>query len=247
MDLERPLTFLDFEATSTEPSQARIFQASILRVGKEKETWYTHLFDPWENIPDQIEELTGISEEDVMDKPTFNEEAENVVSLVEGADLCGHNLEEYDLPLLKKELRRTGHEMPSHGVVLDTLQLHRELASGKLEFLAEALLGIDPDDMHDARKDVTVTRRLLRKQEDLFDLSDTPEEIVENDLTTYIDEGEKFELQDDGTVVFCFGKHYDHTLEEVAENNHEYIDWMLSEGQYDSLGTHIEPHLQKIS
>lgn len=246
MDLQRPLTFLDFEATSTEPRKARIFQASILRVESEEEISYTQLYDPWQGIPDHIEELTGITEEDVAGKPDFKEHAGKVAELVDGADLCGHNIKEYDFPLLKKELRRTGHEMPEHGEVLDTLEIHRDLASGKLEFLAEALLGLDPGEMHDAQRDVEITRQLLNRQRELFGLSETPEKIIEEDLTDYLDEDNKFELQDDDTVVFKFGKHYNHTLESVAENDSNYIDWMLEDDQYDSLGTYIEPYLQTI-
>lgn len=245
MTPNRPLVFLDLEATSTDPEQARIFQVSILRVDPSgEETAYDQLFDPWEEIPDHIEELTGITTDQVTGKPSFSEKASAIAALVGGSDVCGHNIKEYDLPLLKKELRRSGNEMPEIETVLDTLQVHREFRSASLEFLAEVYLGLDTEDMHDASKDIEVTKALLEKQHELFELSDTPEDIVEEDLTTYLDDGEKFELRDDDTVVFWFGKHYGETLEEVIDMDYDYIDWMLSPSQYEDLGSHIDPYIE---
>ena len=72
LNLTKPLVVLDLETTGLDIVNDRIFQLSYIKVypdGKEeRENIY---FNPQKPIPQEVIELTGTTNEDVADKPTF--------------------------------------------------------------------------------------------------------------------------------------------------------------------------------
>jgi len=246
LSLDRPLVSLDLEATSTDPENARIFQLAAIRhePGGSK-TKYDQIFDPVVVIPDHVEELTGITEEDVGGKPMLTERIGEIKSLIEGADLIGHNIREYDLPLLRAAFNRCGKDFPppKGRTVLDTMVIEQELSSLSLESLYRLYEGKELEGSHRASKDAKAVLDVLSGQSDVFGISGlTPQEIEDNVLDTYLDPSRNFLKKENG-IVFQFGKHYGETLSDVLAEDRSYIDWMLTPDNYDDLGAYIEPYL----
>ena len=77
----------DVETTGLSASQNRITEISLIKiyngefVGK-----YTTLINPQQHIPREITQLTGITNEDVFNKPTFEQVANEIVSFISGED-----------------------------------------------------------------------------------------------------------------------------------------------------------------
>jgi len=246
LSLERPLVSLDLEATSTDPENARVFQLAAIRheLGGGK-TKYDQMFDPVVVIPDHVEELTGITEKDVGEKPMLTERIGEIKSLIEGADLIGHNIRKYDLPLLRAAFNRCGEDFPppEDRVVLDTMVIEQELSSLSLESLYRLYKGKELENSHRADEDAKAVLDVLSGQSEVFGIGGlTPREIEDNVLDTYLDPSRNF-LKENNQIIFQFGKHYGDTLSDVQARDQSYINWMMHPDNYDDLGTYVEPHL----
>ena len=123
---------------------------------------YTTFLHPEQTIPPFISNLTGITDEDVAEAPTFTACADHIVDLFKDSYLIAHNVP-FDLGFLNAELKASGRK-PLSNPSIDTVELARILypdAPGyKLGQLA-AYLEIEHDDPHRALSDAFVTAKLF--------------------------------------------------------------------------------------
>ena len=109
LNLTKPLVIFDLETTGLDIVKARIIQLSYIKVHPDgREERGDMLLNPEEHIPQFVTDLTGISDEDVKDKPTFKQVAANLATLFGGSDFGGFNSNGYDIPLLAEEFLRAG-------------------------------------------------------------------------------------------------------------------------------------------
>ena len=72
LNLTKPLVIFDLETTGLDLVKDRIIQISYIKVYPDgKEERGNELINPEKHIEPIITQLTGISDEDVKDKPTF--------------------------------------------------------------------------------------------------------------------------------------------------------------------------------
>lgn len=90
------------------------------------------LLNPKRSIPQHVSAIHGITNDKVIDKPTFNKVANRVIEFVKGAKLIAHNAS-FDLSFLNHELAQCGYnKLQSYcNQVIDTLQLARSNYKGK--------------------------------------------------------------------------------------------------------------------
>ena len=109
LKLKRPIVFFDLETTGVAVVNDRIVEISILKIHpngeEESHTWRVN---PEMAIPEESSAIHGIYDADVADKPTFNELAHRIHSLVKDSDLAGYNSNKFDIPLLAEEFLRAG-------------------------------------------------------------------------------------------------------------------------------------------
>ena len=74
--------------------------------GEEKRVNLT--INPLIPIPQFVTELTGFSDADVADKPSFKELAPQLAEEFKGCDLAGYNSNNFDIPMLCEEFLRAG-------------------------------------------------------------------------------------------------------------------------------------------
>jgi DNA polymerase-3 subunit epsilon len=247
LHLQRPLVFLDLEATGTDPQEARIIQIALQRFvpadeGATLDEALDLLVDPETAIPDEVTELTGIAPEDVRGQPPFAEQVDRLSSLLTDADLAGYNAIAYDVPLLEAEFERVGRTLPSpdNRVVLDPYRLEQVLRPRTLTALYERYTGAPLEDAHDAMADVQAAGTVLQHQLADHDLDATPAELADLTRGDYLDDGRKLK-QDGETVVVCFGKHNGKTLRELRSDHPDYFEWMYD--TIDDLRPHIDDAL----
>ena len=90
--LQRPVVFLDLEATGVDHQRDRIIEISLLRIQSDPvsiEAPRTWRVDPQQRIPTEASEIHGIVNEDLVGCPTFPQIAGQIAELLEGADLAG--------------------------------------------------------------------------------------------------------------------------------------------------------------
>lgn len=247
LHLERPLVFLDLEATGTDPQDARIIQIALQRFipapdGAALDETMDLLVDPQTDIPASVTELTGIAPSDVQGKPPFAEQVDRLVALLDDADLAGYNAIAYDIPLLKAEFERMGQALPGppDRVVIDPYRLEQVLRPRTLTALYERYVGEPLTDAHDALTDVKAAGLVLQHQLSDHDISATPAELADLARGDYLDDGRKLREDDDGVVV-CFGKHSGKTLRELQADYPDYFEWMYE--TIDELRPHIDAAL----
>ena len=76
LNLQKPLVIFDLETTGLDMVNDRVIQLSYIKVYPDgKEIRGDMLINPEKHIPELVEQLTGIKDADVADKPTFKQVA----------------------------------------------------------------------------------------------------------------------------------------------------------------------------
>lgn len=249
LHLERPLVFLDLEATGTDPQEARVIQIALQRFvptaeGATLDRQMNRLVNPQTEVPISVSELTGITTADVRDEPPFDALVDELSPLLADADLAGYNAIAYDVPLLQAEFDRSGYSLPgpTDRVVIDPYRLEQVLRPRTLTALYERYTGNTLEDAHDALADVTAAGVVLQRQLAEHDIQATPAALAKRARGNYLDDGRK--LKRDGEAVrVCFGKHSGKTIRELQSEHPDYFDWMYR--TIDELRPHLDEAMKE--
>lgn len=165
--LETEFIVCDVETTGLSPSANRITEIALIKVlnGEITERFST-LVNPGQHIPLEITRLTGISNEDVFNKPAFEEIAPLAQSFFSpGTDkqvvFAGHNAS-FDYKFLQHSFARTGTFFDMKVLCTCKLarRLLRRLRSKSLVNVA-SYFGIKFDRHHRAYDDALATAKIL--------------------------------------------------------------------------------------
>lgn len=127
---------LDTETTGLEVERGhRLIEVALVelvdrRLSGREWRWY---INPGRPVDEGAFAVHGISDEFLADKPRFSDIADELLGLIEGAELIIHNAS-FDLGFLDAEIRRidqTARVVRERADVLDTLALARELHPGQ--------------------------------------------------------------------------------------------------------------------
>lgn len=124
-ELPEKLAFIDIETSGNSPQYDRIIEIGILRVenGKLVNTFST-LLNPGMYVSPFIENLTGITREELEKAPTFDEIISTVRDLLDDCIFVAHNAR-FDYGFLKNEFKR--YEVTYNAKNLCTVKLSRFL------------------------------------------------------------------------------------------------------------------------
>src|SRR5918997_4470557 len=149
--LERPLAVIDLETTGTDPKCDRIIEVSALKLAPGGEADHrTRRVNPGVPIPPEATAVHGITDDDVADSPTFRAIAPGLARYLDGCDLAGFNVLNFDLRLLVAEYNRAGMTFPVAGRrVVDACKIFhkrepRDLAAAYCPLPPEAITAPSP-------------------------------------------------------------------------------------------------------
>lgn len=124
----------DVEATSTHIATAELLQigAVIVEHGRMTERVFSCFVRPShrEAISPEVQRITGISWKDVEDAPAPGEALAAFLAFVGDTPLAGHNIDAYDLPLIRRLCGELGLPDPPR-FSIDTLKIQRRLHPGE--------------------------------------------------------------------------------------------------------------------
>ncbi len=148
----------DIETTGFSPSNNRIIEIGAVKVSEGQIVErFSEFINPREPIPFEIEKLTGINDEMVMNVPGIEEVLPRFLAFSEGAVMVAHNAG-FDMSFIYANARQLG--LPLKKTVVDTVGLARvllpELNKYKLDVVAKAL-HISLENHHRAVDDAEAT------------------------------------------------------------------------------------------
>jgi DNA polymerase-3 subunit epsilon len=171
--LEVPIAFLDVETTGRDPQKDRVIELGII-VGTfgtiDKPERHGWLINPGVPVSAESSAVHGITDADLVGKPTFQEIAPLVLAALEGRVPAAYNAE-FDRSFLLAELERAGvrPDAPPPAVRRDIVwldpltfarELYKEEESRALGEMA-ARLGIQLENAHRATDDAEAALRVL--------------------------------------------------------------------------------------
>jgi DNA polymerase-3 subunit epsilon len=190
LNLTKPLVVFDLETTGLDLVKARIIQISYIKVYPDgKEERENKLINPEEPIPPFITQLTGVTDDDVKDQPTFKEIAPKLAETFTGCDFAGFNSNGYDIPLLAEEFLRAGVDFDfTKCRMIDAMNIFRKMERRNLASAYKFYCGrkMEEDfEAHRADQDTEATYRVLMGELDKYAPGadpDEPEKVLENNM-----------------------------------------------------------------
>ena len=191
LNLKKPLIVFDLEATGLDLVNDRIIQLSYIKVfpdGQEERKTYN--INPGKSIPQEVAELTGISNDDVKDSPRFAELANQLSAEMKGCDFAGYNSNHFDIPLLAEEFLRAGIDFDfSKCRLIDAQTIFHKMERRNLAAAYKFFCGRKMEDdfvAHRADNDTEATYRVLMGELDMYnpETQEDSERHLENDMDT---------------------------------------------------------------
>lgn len=230
LNLTKPLVFFDLETTGINIATDRIVEISILKVHPDgKEEKYTQRVNPIVEIPKEVSEIHGITNEDVLNEPTFKEIASKVAEMIKGCDLAGFNSNRFDIPLLAEEMLRVDVDFDMKNRLSIDVQTifhkkeERTLSAGYKFYCDKDLI-----DAHSAEADTMATFEILKAQISKYeDLENNTKALSEFSTQRKRADFAGFLLYDEsGEEIFSFGKYKGRKVTEILDENPGYYAWI---------------------
>lgn len=243
LNLTRPLLFFDIESTGLNIPNDSIIELSFVKVfpdGKEEvKTWK---IKPWDYekqcqrpIDPSASKVNGITDDMLVDCPTFYEVADEVAEWLKDSDLAGFNSTKFDLPMLAEEFERVELAGKKLNVdlhspkMVDVQNIYHTMEPRNLKAAYRFYCGgEDFDNAHTAEADTLATYAVLKGQLDKYG------DALKNDVNTLSSFGNKKSIDfagyliqgDDGDAVINFGKFKGKKARDVYNTERSYFSWI---------------------
>lgn len=243
LNLTRPLLFFDIESTGLNIPNDSIIELSFVKVfpdGKEEvKTWK---IKPWDYekqcqrpIDPSASKVNGITDDMLVDCPTFYEVADEIADWLKDSDLAGFNSTKFDLPMLAEEFERVelaGNKLnvDLHSPkMVDVQNIYHTMEPRNLKAAYRFYCGgEDFDNAHTAEADTLATYAVLKGQLDKYG------DALKNDVNALSSFGNKKSIDfagyliqgDDGDAVINFGKFKGKKARDVYSTERSYFSWI---------------------
>lgn len=189
LNLTRPLIVFDLETTGLDFIRDRIIQISYIKVSPDGTEERENLFvNPEKPIPHEVVELTGITNDDVKDAPTFKALAPQLSEKFKGCDFAGYNSNHFDIPMLAEEFLRAGIDFDFSKVrLIDAQTIFHKMERRNLAAAYKFYYGRKMEEdftAHRADEDTEATYRVLMGELDKYapGMQEEPDRVLENDM-----------------------------------------------------------------
>ena len=243
LNLQRPLLFFDIESTGLNIPSHSIIELSFVKIlpgGEQRiKTWK---IKPWDYlkqcqrpIDPQASKVNGVTDDMLVDCPTFFEVADEVASWLVDSDLAGFNSAKFDLPMLAEEFERVKLAGKDLNVdlhspkMVDVQNIYHAMEPRNLKAAYRFYCGgEDFENAHTAEADTIATYEVLKGQLDRYP------DVLKNDVASLASYANKRAVDFAGLIVrneagepvVNFGKHKGKTVREVFNTERSYFRWI---------------------
>ena len=243
LNLQRPLLFFDIESTGLNIPCDSIIELSFVKIlpgGEQRiKTWK---IKPWDYlnqrqrpIDPQASKVNGVTDDMLVDCPTFFEVADEVASWLVDSDLAGFNSAKFDLPMLAEEFERVKLAGKDLNVdlhspkMVDVQNIYHAMEPRNLKAAYRFYCGgEDFENAHTAEADTLATYEVLKGQLDRYP------DVLKNDVASLASYANKRAVDFAGLIVrneagepvVNFGKHKGKTVREVFNTERSYFRWI---------------------
>jgi DNA polymerase III subunit epsilon len=234
IQLTKPLAFFDLETTGLDVTNDRIIEIAILKMNPDgSKEHYSKRVNPEMPISPESSEITGISDADVKDCPTFKELAPEVAAFIGDADLAGYNSNKFDIPVLAEEFLRAESDFDmSARKFIDVQNIFHKMEQRTLAAAYQFYCQQELVNAHAAMADVEATQEVfaaqLERYENLEKNIDFLSDFSRSGNNEILDFAGRIARNDKGEAVYNFGKHKGKSIEQVNQEEPGYYGWMLS-------------------
>jgi len=217
---DHPMVCIDVETDGANYARGHVLEIAAIRIehGVVVDS-FTTLLNPGVDVPRFITGLTGISNADLVGKPQFDDIAERLLEIMDGAIFVAHNVR-FDYSFIKEEFRRVGINFSPK--MLCTVRLSRalfpEVKGHKLSNLIERHK-FTFTDRHRAYDDAHVLWQFLKMAESDFSpivlsqavsrqlaLPSLPKNLTEDDVRSLPEAAGVYIFEDENGAPLYVGK-----------------------------------------
>jgi DNA polymerase-3 subunit epsilon len=252
LHLKRPLVVFDLETTGVQVGTDRIVEiamikispdGSVVRKPEKAGNEYRILINPEMPIPLESSLVHGVYDVDVKSKHTFGVIAPGLVKFIHNCDLGGFNSNRFDVPMLAEEFLRVGVDFGLEGRnLIDVQNIFHKMEQRTLKAAYRFYCDKELEGAHEAYPDTAATLEILVSQLEKYadaTISDSRGETVgpvPSDMgelhkfcqrTHNADLAGRLIYNDDGVIVFNFGKNKGVSVKELIERDPGYFGWMM--------------------
>lgn len=233
LQLTRPLVFFDLETTGTNVRQDRIVEYCFTKIfPDQRREMKSGRVNPRKDIPREVAEIHGITNETVKDCPLFQQVAPEIADFLKDCDLAGFNIINFDIPMLSEEFKRSQIDFDfdsAHLVDAQKIFFRKEprTLSAALRFYCDK----EHSGAHGADADVGATIDVLEAQVNKYD--DVPATVPE--LARYCSFTNPGFVEPsgrlrwlNGEVVIGFGQKNGQSLKKLAAKEKNFLKWILA-------------------
>ena len=244
LKLEKDIVFFDIESTGLSVVKDRIVQLAIIKCFADgrPNLERVRLLNPTIEISKEASDVHGITNEMVVNEPTFKQVAKGILDLIGNADLAGFNSNRFDIVMLMEEFNRAGVEFDmSNRRTVDVLRIFHKMEKRDLKaaykfYCSKELIGA-----HDALNDVKATLEVLESQLDKYKDIEFLEEghdiikPIQNDIqilhnftndSNELDFQGKIKYNAEGIPCLTFGKYQNLPLASALAKDSKYLLWI---------------------
>lgn len=242
LNLQRPLLFFDIESTGLSIPSDSIIELSFVKVFPDGESRIkTWKIKPWDYekrcqrpINPEASKVNGVTDDMLVNCPTFYECAPEIAEWLRDSDLAGFNSAKFDLPMLAEEFERAKlagldlHINLHEPLMVDVQNIYHAMEPRNLKAAYRFYCGgEDFDNAHTAEADTVATYEVLKAQLDRY-------EVLKNDVKAlaayapkrFVDFAGYLIYDDKGEPTVNFGKHKGKSAREVFNTEPSYFRWI---------------------
>lgn len=229
------IVFFDLETTGLNAHLDKIIQASFIKTDddfniiEEKSFMFSNEGTP---ISKNAFVKHGIDENELKDKPKFEEKAQEIYEFIKDCDLGGYNIISFDIPFLVEKFLSLENPIQfefKNKKIYDSFKLYKKKYKASLENVYKLLTKKELEDAHNATADTKASIDVLKAELKEGITFDEEGEFSQLPFNNCVDIARNFIVVDkeDGKkdVIINFGKYVGSSINDIDNN---YLSWICT-------------------